>query len=114
MPPRQDSGNASAHRAFANLKVSIATDKRRISNFDTSHVGNRVKFPRRALKWNADIPRTDLLALGCRSRRRRLLRLATLCVDCEQEQEHEHGRGKAFRCHFRSINYQLPTINFSV
>src|SRR6266478_4922427 len=114
MSPWQDSRNASAHRAFANLKVSIATDKRCISNFDTSHVGDPVKFPRRALKWNADIPRTDSLTLSCRSRWRRFLWFATLCVDYEQEHEHEHGRGKAFRCHFRSINYQLPTINFSV
>src|SRR6266699_5689495 len=114
MPPRQDSGNASAHRAFINLKFSFAADQRRIADLDARDIGDRVKFPRRALKWNTDIPRTDLLALGCRSRWRRFLRFATLCVDCEQEQEHEHGRGKAFRCHFRSINYQLPTINFSV
>src|SRR5438445_10326833 len=105
MPPRQDCGNASAHRAFANFKFTVATDKRRISNFDTSHVGNRVRFPRSALKWNADLPRTELLALSCRSRRRRFLRLATLCVGYEQEREHERRRGKACRCPRRPLNY---------
>ena len=49
---RQDCGYTCAHRAFANLEFAFATDQCRIADFDTSDIGDRVKFPRRAFKRN--------------------------------------------------------------
>ena len=86
MPPRQDSGYASAHRAFANLKFTVATDKRRISDFDTSHVGDRVKSPRPALKRNPKIASANNFIFNDRCGWR--FACGRLEHDYEHEQEH--------------------------
>src|SRR5206468_10558840 len=57
--PRENSGHASAHRAFANLKFSIAANQRRIADSDARNIRDRGNLSRRAFKRNPEISSTN-------------------------------------------------------
>ena len=76
MPTRQDSGHAGAHRTFADLKFAFAADQGGVTNFDTGYVSDRVKFSRRALKWNSEIASANNFIFNERCGWQMLLRFA--------------------------------------
>src|SRR6266498_4435915 len=111
MPSRQDRGYAGANRAFANFKFTVSADQGRIADFNARDIRDRVKPYWCAFKRNPEIARANNLAYDYWLRRRRFLRLARGRIERDYEHEQEHETREAFRFHFRSINYQLPTIN---
>ena len=72
-------------------KLALAADQRRVTDFHSGHIRDRVPFSRRSLKRNTEIARSDRFDLGRRSCRQGFLRLAPGGVqhDDEREQEHE-------------------------
>ena len=114
MSARQNRGDSGAHRAFTDFERTLTTNQSGVANFDASDIGDRVKFPGRALKWNSKIACANNFIFNDGCGWQMLLRFARgrLEHDYEHEEE-EHETREAFRFHPRSINYQLPTINFS-
>src|SRR5689334_4389059 len=63
VPSRDDGGDASAHRALADLQFPLALDDGAVSDFHTGDVGDRVKLPGCSLEWNPEVARPN--RFGC-------------------------------------------------
>src|SRR5437667_11913727 len=85
----------------------FAANKRRISNFDTSYVGNRVKFSRLALKRNPKIASANNFIFNDRCGWQLLVRFA--CGRFEHAYEHEHEASESVASHEQNV--QRSSLN---
>jgi hypothetical protein len=111
MPARQDRSNTGAYRTFPDFQFSFAGDQRRIADFDTRNIGDRVELSRYPFEWNPEIARPNYLAFNNRCGGRMLYRLTRGGTERDHCHKQSSKASTPLRCHLPPINYHRLAIN---